>query len=335
MPMSRLLYRMAETWPTARSPSSLVRRKNSPRDIDLVVSAELPDPESDPELFELVKKHMIHGPCGPMNRNSPCMQDNKCTKSFPKPFTQQTITSAEGYPQYRRRAPEHGGIEAQLNSRMPIDNRWVIPYNPFLLRTFGCHINVEICSSVLSVKYILKYINKGQDMAIFGVRDQDANDEIKCFQAARHISTNKALWRIFSFPIHTHHPTVQQLTVHLENGQRVYFTAENAETRAQEPPPTTLTQFFQLCTTDSFAQTLLYNEAPKYYRWTKKRWKRRKRGKDVQNFPGIKESSTIGRVYTVHPNNVECYHLRLLLHTVRGPKSFQDIKNRRAPMRHF
>ena len=197
---------------------------------------------------------MIHGPCGPMNRNSPCMQDNKCTKSFPKPFTQQTITSAEGYPQYRRRAPEHGGIEAQLNSRMPIDNRWVIPYNPFLLRTFGCHINVEICSSVLSVKYILKYINKGQDMAIFGVRDQDANDEIKCFQAARYISTNKALWRIFSFPIHTHHPTVQQLTVHLENGQRVYFTAENAETRAQEPPPTTLTQFFQLCTTDSFAK---------------------------------------------------------------------------------
>ena len=301
--------------------------KIRPSDFDKIVSAELPDPQEDPELFELVKKHMIHGPCGSLDPTCPCMKDRHCTKHFPKSFTEHTITGNDGYPQYRRRSPEQGGIQARLSRRsMPIDNRWVVPYNPYLLRTFQCHLNVEICSSVKGVKYICKYINKGQDMAVFGVRDQDRNDEIKCFQAARYISTNEAIWRIFSFSIHDHSPTVQKLHVHLENGQRVYFTPQTAEDQAEEPPHTTLTRFFELCFKDGFARTLLYNELPKYYVWKNKNWKRRERGTPVLNYAGVKQSDAIGRVYTVHPNNRECYHLRLLLHVVRGPTSFQDLK---------
>ena len=34
----------------------------------------------------------------------------------------------------------------------------------------------------------------------------------------------------------------------------------------------------------------------------------------------------MGRVYTIHPNNTECYYLRLLLHEVSGPTSFSDLK---------
>ena len=48
---------------------------------------------------------------------------------------------------------------------------------------------------------------------------------------------------------------------------------------------------------------------------------RRKQGTPLEEHPGIKES-----VYTVHPNNFECYLLRLLLHTVRGPTSFQELR---------
>lgn len=31
-------------------------------------------------------------------------------------------------------------------------------------------------------------------------------------------------------------------------------------------------------------------------------------------------------MYTIHPNNTECYHLRLLLHEVRGPTSYSALK---------
>ena len=43
-----------------------------------------------------------------------------------------------------------------------VDNRNVVPYNAGLLLKYDCHINVEICTSVSSVKYIYKYIYKGQ-----------------------------------------------------------------------------------------------------------------------------------------------------------------------------
>jgi hypothetical protein len=82
-------------------------------------------------------------------------------------------------------------------------------------------------------------------MAVFGVSSENGSvDEIYQYQMGRYISSNEAVWRILSFPIHERHPTVVHLPVHLENGQRVYFTTENVRERAATPPPTTLTAFF-------------------------------------------------------------------------------------------
>lgn len=47
-------------------------------------------------------------------------------------------------------------------------------------------INVEYCNSVKSIKYICKYVNKGSDMAVFGLEDETAPvDEMKQCQIGR------------------------------------------------------------------------------------------------------------------------------------------------------
>ena len=52
-----------------------------PDNIDKIISAEIPDCEVDPLLYDIVTKHMVHGPCGMYNLHAPCMDDNrKCTK---------------------------------------------------------------------------------------------------------------------------------------------------------------------------------------------------------------------------------------------------------------
>ncbi|XP_067129653.1 uncharacterized protein [Centruroides vittatus] len=306
--------------------------KITPDKIDEVISAEIPDVNIDPGLFEVVTNNMIHGPCGAINNNSPCMKDGKCTKRYPRDLHAETITGNDGYPQYRRRSTEDGGKFITLkvrNNEIEVDNRWVVPYSPLLSKTFKAHINVEYCSSVKSIKYICKYVNKGSDMAIFGVGNASAPiNEIDQYELGRYISSNEAVWRIFSFPIHERHPTVVHLAVHLENGQRVYFTMENVHARALSPPKTMLTAFFSLCTDDLFAKTLLYSEVPKYYTWnaSAKKFQRRKQGKPVEGHTNLYSSDALGRLYTVHPNNQECFYLRLLLVNVRGPKSFQELR---------
>ncbi|XP_036341751.1 uncharacterized protein LOC118751090, partial [Rhagoletis pomonella] len=228
-----------------------------------------------------------------------------------------------------RRNPTNGGYTTTIKMRsvdIDIDNRWIVPYSPLLSKMFNAHINVEYCNSVKSTKYICKYVNKGSDMAVFGLANR--GDEITQYQTGRYISSNEAVWRIFAFNIHERYPTVQHLAVHLENGQRVYFTEENAQNRVEQPQNTTLTAFFELCTSENFAKTLLYQDVPKYYTWntSTKKFNRRKRGAIVPEHPGIYSSDALGRVYTVHPNNAECYYLRLLLHTIKGPTSFLTLK---------
>ncbi|XP_008189363.1 uncharacterized protein LOC103311507, partial [Acyrthosiphon pisum] len=299
-----------------------------PNDVDDIISAELPNPEIDPELFEIVKKHMVHGPCGHMHPNSPCMGENqKCSKRYPKAFTNSTITEYDGYPLYRRRDFRSGGFKSTVlrnSTLVEIDNRFIVPYNSLLLKTFNAHINVEWCHSVKSIKYICKYINKGSDQAIFALTNKF--DEVGIYQIGRYISTNEAVWKILGFPLHQRHPVVQHLAVHLENGQRVYFSsADNVQHILNHSKNTTLLAFFDLCQVDDFAKTLLYHEVPKYFTWDSNNhtFSRRKRGKLLEN--NIYSTDAIGRVYTVHPNNAECYFLRLLLHVVKDDDSHWSL----------
>jgi hypothetical protein len=91
------------------------------------------------------------------------MTNNQCSKQFPKQFCSETTVPQDGYPIYRRRSPENGGISFVAESGITIDNRWVVPYNPYLTLKFNAHINVEICNTVQVLKYLLKYVYSGHD----------------------------------------------------------------------------------------------------------------------------------------------------------------------------
>jgi hypothetical protein len=78
------------------------------------------------------------------------------------------------YLDYRRR--DDGQVVEVRNSKL--DNRCVIPFNPYLLMIYNFHINVEICSSIKIVKYLYKYIYKGPNGASYSVDKSDNGDKV-------------------------------------------------------------------------------------------------------------------------------------------------------------
>uniref|UniRef100_A0A453GBK2 Helitron helicase-like domain-containing protein n=1 Tax=Aegilops tauschii subsp. strangulata TaxID=200361 RepID=A0A453GBK2_AEGTS len=192
-----------------------------PEQYDRLISAELPDKQKYPELYAMVVKHMMHGPCSALNPKNVCMQDNECKCRYPRPFNENIVQGKDSYPVYRRR---DDGRRAKFRGKM-LDNRWVVPYNPYLLRMFNCHINVEVCSSIKAVKYIYK----GHDKASFSIDQPDAHgniDEIKRYVDARRVTPPEAMWRIFGFLLCANYPPVLQLALHLPNMHRVAFNAQ-------------------------------------------------------------------------------------------------------------
>ncbi|XP_074282556.1 uncharacterized protein LOC141607096 [Silene latifolia] len=293
----------------------------APEKFDRYVSAEIPS-NDNPHLRAAVLKHMMHGPCGAAFPKCACMKvkDNQkiCEKNYPKNFRDFTTNGKDSYPLYKRR--DTG--EKVVVRKGKLDNRSVVPYNPYLLAMFDCHLNVEVCSTINAVKYLYKYVYKGHDRILFKVVDGTASmlvDEIEMYQSGWWVSPPEAAWRIFGFNLFDTYPPVQPLPVHTPNGQMVGFR-ENEESRDvvddEARAKTMLTEFFQTNTSLEGGQQYLYSEFPEHFVWNdkKKFWKPRNRG------------VVVGRVAHASPGEGERYYLRLLLAHVRGPRSFEELK---------
>ena len=282
--------------------------------IEKYISAEIPNKDDDPELYQIVTDHMMHGPCGVDNPSCPCTVDFKCTKNFPKQFNETTVIDDNGYAIYRRR---NDGNTIRKGGK-DLHNGFVVPYNPTLLRRYQSHINVEWCNQVGSIKYLFKYINKGPDRVTAAI-DGEEIDEIKDFYDCRYLSACEAAWRIYGFDIHYRTPSVERLPFHLKNEQPVLFDESDSIDYTLEKSSVNETKFLQwmeLNKTDTFARTLLYVEIPKFYVWNaqKRIWTLRKRGE------------SLGRIHHVPPSWGEYFYLRVLLNKVRGAQSFEEIR---------
>ena len=54
---------------------------------------------------------------------------------------------------------------------VPLTNKYMVPYNPYLCQKYNCHINVEACMTIAAVKYLYKYIYKGHACADVCIRE--------------------------------------------------------------------------------------------------------------------------------------------------------------------
>ncbi|XP_031091108.1 uncharacterized protein LOC115996106 [Ipomoea triloba] len=276
----------------------------------------------DKDYYKAVEEFMVHGPCGVARSNSPCMVNGRCTKYFPKRFVDSSSFDADGYPIYRRR--DDGRTITKNGIQM--DNRYVVPHNGYLLLRYKAHLNVEWCNQSRSIKYLFKYINKGNDRvtAEFYRSSTEVNgvevvDEINMYYDCRYVSASEATWRLLSYDIQCRTPTVERLSFHLPDSQTVYFEDdEDVETilNRQTLGQSMFTEWFEANKKYSEVRLLSYIEMPNKFVWKKnvRQWQPRQGG------------FSIGRIFYVPPGTGELYYLHCLLNIVRGPQSFQDIK---------
>jgi hypothetical protein len=69
-------------------------------DVDHMINAELPNPETDRLAHETVARCMMHGACGTTFPNAPCMEEGNCKKQYPRKFQSKTVTDVNEYPIY-------------------------------------------------------------------------------------------------------------------------------------------------------------------------------------------------------------------------------------------
>ncbi|XP_012858912.1 PREDICTED: uncharacterized protein LOC105978048 [Erythranthe guttata] len=81
-----------------------------------------------------------------------------------------------------------------------------------------------------SIKYMFKYVNKGQDRVtaeFYETRNTDGDaeirDEIKMYYDCRYLSACEAMWRLFTYDIHYRDPSEIRLSFHLPDHQPLVF----------------------------------------------------------------------------------------------------------------
>ena len=128
---------------------------------------------------------------------------------------------------------------------------------------------MEVIGTVGAIKYLFKYITKGQDMVgdseKFGnvpkksmhfsqqvmVDKSEREDEISQHINASWFGDTNSLWRLFEFNMTEMTPSVQRLAIHMPDQQDIRYDPSKVQTKEDllqvmnSQKRTTLTEFFE------------------------------------------------------------------------------------------
>jgi hypothetical protein len=209
-----------------------------------------------------------------------------------------------------------------------VDNRFVVPHNIDLVVKFQAHINVERVNHDGMYKYLFKYVTKGFDCAGIGIQrgpssvdeSNDTVNEINNFLECHCVTPNDGAWRLLQYDIHYTDPSVECLPTHLPFENNVVFTEDDDLEEVLDNPNnvrTKLTSWLETNNSNAYAANYTYIEFPEHFTWHAdiKYWNTR-HGK----------LNKISRIAHVNPAQGQAYYLCMLLHIVKGAKSFSDIR---------
>lgn len=184
-------------------------------------------------------------------------------------YIEETVEDENGFPKYRRRDDgkffqKHCSRFNQTQIYYCFTNRHVVPYNPYLLIKYNAHINVELCASLRSVKYMYKYVYKGHDRANVKIEN-----EVDMYLDCRYLSAQEACWRLFQFDMQGRSHSVIRMQIHLPGQQFVYFESGGEEEALEKAADSMLMGWFALNERDPSANNLLYTEVGEQYVWNK------------------------------------------------------------------
>ena len=321
LPHFHALFIMSNDW-----------RIKTSEDVDSAQWARIPeDCEEFAELRRRVIEHMIHGPCS-IEYGSPCCQKTgKCSKGYPKPFSERSSIGSDGYAVPRRpNDGQHVKKIAANGKEVFADNRWVVPFNPWILRYLDSHSNLEITHHIQCVKYIYKYVFKGNARVLikFKVITKDGkeiheevdevHDEVTEFLNCRYMCAHEGVAYILSHKLHAMYPSVIGLNLHLPHKQNIYFKdKETLKKKSAKEDDTMLTAWFKFNKKNEDSRKYLYAEFPEHYTFDNKQKSWRVRAKGVK--------PTIGRLYVCFPKHGDLFYLRLLLLHIKGATSFEYL----------
>ena len=199
--------------------------------VDDWIWTNLPDSSiAGGKLREKVLAYHIHKKCGKHCPSAPCMKvDPKtkrkyCQKHYPQPFRSSMHTNNQGRAEYTRL---NNGDKATIRCKnganktvdTEIDNRDVVPYNPYLLMKYDSHICVDLVTAKAVIAYLYKYAYKKADTVT--ARITYGKNEIEAYRSVRYISSSEAMWHMFGFRTNDRFPSVNLLYVHHDGEQPV------------------------------------------------------------------------------------------------------------------